>query len=61
MSADDLLRAVPAALGLVRDLLALGRDPEEYIARLRDADPELARIRAERDAALDARFPKGGE
>ena len=58
MSAETIFRYLGLALRLVEDLVATGRDPEVYIRELADADPEIARVRAERDAAMDARWPR---
>lgn len=38
--------AAAAALGFAGDLAAMGKDPVTEIRRMRDLDPELARIHA---------------
>lgn len=59
MTAAEVLAAIEAAVALVKDLVALGRDPAAAIAAIRDADPELARIHARRQAEIAARFGGG--
>jgi hypothetical protein len=45
-----VVTGVGSALTLVGDLLELGVDPSEHLEQLRDINPELRRIRAERAA-----------
>jgi hypothetical protein len=46
-----VLGGVGAGLSLVGDLIALNRDPVVHIDAIRDLDPDLAKLRADRERA----------
>lgn len=53
-TAGAVLGGVGAGVALVGDLLALNRDPVVHIDAIRDLDPALAKIRADREATRAA-------
>lgn len=60
-TAGLIVGGIGAGVSLVGDLIALERDPVVQINAIRDLDPDLAKLRAERERARQAAVDNAAE